>query len=181
MTSSDSSRHADEAHSRRTLFTLLGVPWQWTPQACLFIPTRLVSCIVVALLLLQNESIGARIFGGVIYALLLLLTQCLHIVGHTLSSKYVGAPMRANLIIETKILTDYSHDPDDLPRRVHLGRALGGPLANIVVGASAAAAWAWLDGHVLFAFAVMNLLLGFSVLLPFPSVDGEVIWRELRR
>ena len=30
-------------------------------------------------------------------------------------------------------------------------------------------------------FAAINLLLGIGILLPFPGVDGEVVWRELRR
>ncbi len=167
--------------SRRTLFTLFDVPWQWTAQSWLFIPTRLVFCMLVALWLPHNESLITRVLYGVIYALLLLATQCLHIVGHTLSSKYVGAPLTANLILATKILTHYANDPADLPRRAHLGRALGGPLANLVVGSIAGLAWVWLDGHILLVFTVINWLLGMGVLLPFPGVDGEVIWRELRR
>ncbi len=62
-----------------------------------------------------------------------------------------------------------------------LGRALGGPLFSIAAGAIALGVWAGVEGTLLLFFALVNLLVGFGVLLPFPSVDGEVIWRELRR
>ena len=112
---------------------------------------------------------------------LLLLSQFLHIVGHTLGSKFVGAPMDANLILDTKILTYYPNAPVSLPSGVHLGRALGGPPVNIFVSIVAVVAWTIIGGHVLLFFVLVNLVIGWGVLLPFPGVDGEVLWRELRR
>jgi hypothetical protein len=171
----------DSALAQRTLFTLLGVPWKLTPKAWRFIPTRLGFGLVIALIFFQSESLGMRLAFGAMYALLLLASQCLHIIGHTLSSKWVGAPMTANLIEGTQITTYYADDPPRLPRRVHLGRTLGGPLMNAVVAAFAFVAWQINGSHIVLFTAAINLFLASMLLLPFKGIDGEIFWRELRR
>ena len=165
----------------RTLFSLLGVPWKLTDRSRQFIPTRLVFCMIIAFIIFRDEAVGVRVVYSLVYALLMMLTQCLHIVGHTITAKFVGAPMAANLILDTKILTYYPDDPPDLPARVHLGRTLGGPLMNAAVGLAALAFWSHFGGPILGFVTAVNLLLGVGILLPFPGMDGEVLWRELRR
>lgn len=137
---------------------------------------------VIALLSLQNENVATRLLYALLFALLLLFSQFFHIVGHTLGGKFVGAPMNENLIVENKIWTRYDDNSRELPRRVHLGRALGGPLLSLIIGLIALAAWNFFGGYLLAFLATVNLLVvGFGILLPFPNVDGQVIWRELRR
>lgn len=114
--------------SQRTLFSLLGIPWQLTPTAWLFLPSRLGLGLVVAFVFLGSLGINARLAYGVGFALMTVFSQFVHIVGHTLGAQRAGAPMAANLIQSTKILTFYPNDPVDLPDRVHLLRALGGPV-----------------------------------------------------
>ncbi|MBI3537210.1 MAG: hypothetical protein HY070_06610 [Chloroflexi bacterium] len=53
---------------------------------------------------------------------------------------------------------------------------------SLIIGLIALAAWNFFGGYLLAFLATVNLLVvGFGILLPFPNVDGQVIWRELRR
>jgi hypothetical protein len=89
--------------------------------------------------------------------------------------------MSENLITPTSIFTIYRNDPPNLARRVHLSRALGGPLANLVLGSTSLACWITFGGHPALFATVLNFLLAMGLLLPLHSADGEVIWRELSR
>lgn len=135
----------------------------------------------VALVALRDEAVLTRIFFGLVYALVLALSQFLHIVGHTLSGKAVGALMTATLIEDRQITTYYADDSPHLPRRVHLGRTLGGPLMNFIVALLAFLAWQRISGHVLLFTTAINLFLASMLFLPFKGIDGEIFWRELRR
>lgn len=167
--------------SQHILFAFLGVPWKWTRKAWFFIPTRIGLCMGIALLVLRDETILARVLSGLVYALALMLSQGLHVIGHTLSGQWVGSPMTANLIEATQITTDYADDAPTLPRRVHLGRTIGGPLMNLTVAALTFIAWQINGSHLLRFTALINLLLAVLVLLPIKGFDGEIFWRELRR
>jgi hypothetical protein len=168
---------ADDLAIGRTLFTVFGVPWKSSSKAWLFIPTRLGFSIVIALVFLQSYRIPMRVMFGFLFASMFILSQFIH----TLSSKVVRAPMAANVILDTKILTYYPDDPENLPRRIHLGRALGGPIFNGITSLVGLIAWLNTGSHVCLFFTALNLVLSIGVLLPFPGVDGEVVWRELRR
>lgn len=170
-----------ESGSRRILFTLLGVPWTVTPKSLLFIPTRIGFGMIISFLFLSAYPFRERVLFGIIYGFLVAGTNVLHIIGHTLGGKYVNAPMDENLITEFSIFTAYLNDPDDLPARVHLCRALGGPITNILIGAFGLLIQQRISSHLLLFFALMNLLLGLAVLLPIPAADGEILWREIRR
>ncbi len=128
------NRAEEDLLSGRTIFTLLGVPWKLSPRSWRFIPTRLGFSLLIALVFLPDYSIAARVAYGFLYAGLVLASQFIHILGHTLGSKVVGSPMAANVIMDTKILTYYGQDPDVLPAKIHLGRALGGPLLSGLAG-----------------------------------------------
>ena len=52
---------------------------------------------------------------------------------------------------------------------------------NTLAGLVSLAAWWFIGSHALLFFTAVNFLLGIGILLPFPGIDGEVIWRELRR
>ncbi len=71
------------------------------------------------------------------------------------------------------------------PGYVHLGRALGGPLLNLIVAGLFYAGLPLLPSGIGYDIAArlvsVNLFFGLGALLPLPSVDGEVIWRELLR
>jgi Zn-dependent protease len=81
------------------------------------------------------------------------------------------------ILIETR----YNNDPADLPDRIHLVRSLGGPIMNLILGLLSLIILGSAHNPALAFFAGANLLIAAIVLLPFPSVDGGVIWRELFR
>ncbi|MEP7200334.1 MAG: hypothetical protein ABI874_10975, partial [Chloroflexota bacterium] len=129
-----SAYHDAEAVGRRTLFTLFGVPWTANAKSLQFPFTRVAFGCFIAILFLGNEDLPTRLAYGVVFGLLTMLTQVLHIIGHTLGGKFVNAPMAENFVTPISVLNVYRNDPPDLPSRTHLARALGGPAMNLVVG-----------------------------------------------
>jgi hypothetical protein len=176
-----SAYHDAASRAGRVLFKVAGVPWTVTPRSREFLASRLVLGMVAAALFLPEEDWSRRAWFGLLDALLILLSNVAHILGHTLSGLYAGSPMSENLITPTSIFTIYRDDPPNLAGRVHLARALGGPLANLVLGGTALAGCITFGGHPALFAAVLNLLLAVVLLLPLRGADGEVIWRELSR
>jgi hypothetical protein len=166
-----------ETVPRRELFRVLGVPFTATQTAWLSVIPLLIVGILIALVALPDESIIARLIFGVVYGLLMEVTYLLHDIGHIIGGRSVGSAMNENLITNSRHVNIY-HGIQDFPKHVHLSRALGGPLFNIFVGLFALGFP--LDGHIITFFAIANLVIGFASFLPIPSIDGEVIWRELR-
>jgi len=105
----------------------------------------------------------------------------LHSVGHIIGGKLVGHPMDANLVTATRQINIYRGHQGHLPRRVHLGRALGGPVMNLLVGIIALIVGQAVEGQLIDAFGIINLVFAVLAFAPIPTVDGEVIWRELLR
>jgi Zn-dependent protease len=165
---------------RVVLFTLLEVPFTVNAKSWQFVPPKLVIGVVIALITLPNFPIAERILIGLGYGLLILLTLSLHIIGHILSSRMIDAPVREARI--TPILIEvHHHDTTEVSTRVHLIRALGGPVMNLGLGVLSLLIWNLTNAHLALAFAVSNFAIGLFVLLPVPTVDGEVIWREVGR
>ena len=159
----------------------MGIPWTLGPDAAQFLPSRFVPGIILALLVLPRQTIPVRLGYGVIFGLAILSVNVLHTIGHTISAKLVGAPMDENRVRNHFIQNIYRNDPPDLPRRVHLGRTLGGPLMNIAVGLISLAAWVAFPNPALIFLAAAHLLNGILIMLiPARGFDGEIIWRELR-
>lgn len=167
--------------SRRTLFTLLAVPWTADSRAILFIlPKLLIGCMVAAVFTPGNTFM-ATILTGLVYGVLLNVILLLHILGHILSSKLAQPAMTEARITPLMIQTRYDDDPPSLSAQVHLLRAVGGPVMNLVTGTLALLVWLSVGGQYLLFFALANKIIGVMVLLPLPTVDGAVIWRELPR
>lgn len=166
-----------ETVPRRELFQVLGVPFTATNTAWLSIIPFLILGTIISFVALSGESVIARLIFGIIYGLLIEAAYLLHDVGHVIGGRSVGSAMNENLITSTRHINIY-HGIQDFPKQVHLSRALGGPLFNIFIGLLALAFP--IDGHVTTFFAIMNLVIGFASFLPISSIDGEVIWREIR-
>lgn len=167
--------------SHRTLFTLFGIPFTVTSRSWQFVPPKLVIGVAVAFIFLPDEPAGYRLLWGLIFGILLVCVLCLHILGHIISSKSVSPPMTEAFITPVLIETHYQADPENLPGRIHLIRSLGGPIMNLVIGIIALLIWGSIGGYALLFFAGANFVILGMVLLPFKSVDGEVIWREVGR
>src|SRR5205823_2012928 len=75
---------------------------------------------------------------GVGYAGLIALSRAGHQVGQTLAGKLAGAPLSG--VVFTPTLAYQLYPPDEAQSgRVHLMRALGGPLVHVVLAAGATA------------------------------------------
>ena len=165
----------------RDLFQVFAVPFRVYPNSWQFFPPKFVIVLIVSFLALQAEPIEMRIFWGLVYGALLCLSLFLHIIGHISASKRVQPPMSHLLMTPILIETRYDNDPDDVPPRVHLIRSLGGPIMTFILGLLGLLIYWLFPVHVILYFAMANFVLLLVVLMPFPTVDGEVIWRELRR
>ncbi len=164
---------------RRKLFTLLGVEYQATPLAWFSLVYPAVIGLIVSFLVLPQADLLTRILTGIAFGLCINLMYFIHGFGHILSGRLVGAPMQANLITATVYVNHYE-DTVEYPSWVHIGRTLGGPIANAIAGIVALLVYnAGLQSPVILFFAIANLLFTLTI-LPLPSADGEVIVRELR-
>jgi Zn-dependent protease len=162
---------------RVRLFRALGVDWTLTPRGWLVVPAFIPLGVIPGLLFYEG-TFAERLSVGATAGLVVVASLLLHELGHVISARLAGGPMREILIAAVRPLTLY-HDLAEPPGRVHIGRAIGGPAMNLAVGVSLLSLWG--VGFVPAFAALFNVALGLVSLLPIPSVDGEVIWREVRR
>jgi len=164
---------------RRRLFTLKGVPWEATPRAWMSPFLAVGLGLAAAFAGRSGAPIGSRILAGIGYGVSLYAAVIVHAVGHIISGRAVGSPMAANVLTATFHLNEYAEPAEPSPPHIHIGRALGGPLANLIAGLAAIGLSSILRSPWLASFSAANLAFGALALLPIPTIDGEVIWREL--
>lgn len=133
---------------------------------------------------LRNDmSLAGRISDALLFALAVEITIVLHAFGHILSGKWVGSAMDELLIASTRDINLYYGDQSGYPSSVHIIRSLGGPVFNLVLAGLFNLMLVYMaqsPGRALIEqLASTNIFFGVGGLLPIPSVDGEVIWREL--
>ena len=161
------------------IITFAGIPFTADEQSWQFVPPKLIIGIIVAFITLPDIPLLNRVLTGLFLGGLLILVLALHIVGHILSSKLVAPPMTEARITPALIETRYHDDPADVTSQVHMVRSLGGPIMNFALGGCSLIILNSTYNPVLAFFAWANLAIGVIVMLPLPSVDGGVIWREL--
>ena len=130
-------------------------------------------------------SITDRLYLSLLFTIAVEVTTVLHAVGHMISGKMVNSAMDELLITSTRDVNLYHGDQRIVPGHVHLVRSLGGPVFNLIVAGllsvfAAGMATGFWSGLVASLIST-NLFFGLGSFLPLPSVDGEVIWRELLR
>jgi Zn-dependent protease len=136
-------------------------------------------------LLNPGPSLTDRLYQSLLFTIAVEITTVLHALGHIVSGKMVNSAMDALLITATRDVNLYHGDQSAIPGHIHLIRSLGGPVFNLMIAGllSAFAAglapgfWSGLAANLIST----NRFFGFGGFLPLPSVDGEVIWRELLR
>ena len=130
----------------------------------------------------RHHGVIPTIVGGLIATLMHLTATLWHQLGHAIAARRTGHPMmgvRLWLLLGASV---YPHDEGDLPAAVHIQRALGGPIANLVltilVGGVAlildpsnGVAW-WL---FVFWFLDNSLIFTLGALLPLGFNDGSTI------
>ena len=174
-------RQSSQAINVQTVVVVLGVPFRANGKSWQFIPPKLVIGLAGAFLVHRSEPLTNNILVGLPYGILLNIMLVLHIIGHIISSKFVVPAMTEARITPTLIQTRYDDDFDLLAPKVHIIRSLGGPLMNLLLGVIAYFFWMVTEHHVALFLVGANWLFMIGVLLPFPTVDGEVIWREIGR
>src|SRR5690349_19816716 len=126
-----------------------------------------------------------RLYQSVLFTIAVEITTILHALGHIISGKMVNSAMDELLITATRDINLYHGDQSQIPGHVHLIRSLGGPVLNLVVlGVLSALAPSVAPGFwsgLVASLISTNRFFGYGSFLPLPSVDGEVIWREVIR
>jgi hypothetical protein len=165
---------------------------RWAGLQLSALPSAVISAIGLWTLLTMLAAviiplpIGTAIFGGLIAAVLHFVSETLHQLGHALAAKRTGYPMtgvRYWFVLSTSV---YPPDEPALPGRIHIRRALGGPIASVLIGVIAglfAALSTGVIGWIIAFVAFDNLLvLGLGAFLPLGFTDGSTIlaWRGKR-
>jgi len=141
--------------------------------------------LTVAGILLLGYSLPKAILMGFAAMILHWVADLLHQAGHALAARSTGYPICGIRLWGVLSSTVYPADEPSLPRAIHVRRALGGPLASLLISMLAAAAlpllnngsWVWwLD-----LFFLVDNLLVFTVgsLLPLGFTDGSTLLRLL--
>lgn len=131
-----------------------------------------------------GTGIGERIGNAMIFTVAGLIANTVHSLGHVVSGTLAGSAMDKLLITATRDSNIYEGDQSAVRGRTHIARAIGGPVANLLAAGFTYLILSLVGGgpHALLTrIAGVNLGFGLGAFLPLPSVDGEVIWREVWR
>jgi Zn-dependent protease len=136
-------------------------------------------------LLNSHPSLSERLYQSLVFTIAVEITTVLHALGHILSGKLVHSAMDELLITTTRDVNLYHGDQSLIPGRIHLVRSLGGPVFNLLIAGVFSEVVKTIPfgfwSNLLASLVSINLFFGIGSFLPIPSVDGEVIWRELLR
>lgn len=107
-----------------------------TTITALFWPSYLVLAVLAVGLAhwLVRVPLGLSIVAGVLSALLFMVCEWLHQLGHSLAARRVGHPMVGIQFFNLFSAGQYPSDEPVLPPQVHVRRALGGFWINLVIG-----------------------------------------------
>ncbi|MBC7870376.1 MAG: hypothetical protein H7Y09_06010 [Chitinophagaceae bacterium] len=137
---------------------------------------------------LLKLSFGTAFVGGFLCVAAHYITNYLHHFGHSLAAKRAGYPMTGILVMNILAKSLYPRDEPELPAKVHIQRALGGPifsgLVALILGLAAAAlrsSGGILYGVVLFAFLDTLLVYTLGAFLPLGFTDGSTLLYWLPR
>jgi Zn-dependent protease len=164
---------------RWELFRLLGAQWQATRWGWLSVAWWMALGCTVALAARLRAGESGWPVDGLAWGAVMMLSNFLHSFGHVVAGRAVASPVRAVLTTSTRDVIVYERPGETESPRRRVGRALGGPAANLAAGCAlllagglARASWARAAG-------VINVVVGLWTLMPVPSLDGWVIWRSL--
>ncbi len=162
----------------RMLFTLAGTPVQADISAPLNVIGTLGLCWVLVAQRYPARSWFMRLILTVIWTVLFMAVFAIHSLGHIFSARAVGAPMDTLLINAVHWVTLYHSS--NVPPEAHIGRAVGGPLANLsAIVAGRVVRPVFPPGpfgrDLLDIFMAFNAFIGAAALMPTPSFDGGVL------
>ena len=164
---------------RVKLGSVLGVPITATGYA--WVNPVIAGGLGLARSLRQDKTFPARLADALSLALALQAANVIHAGGHIVSGKLAGSPMDELVLTATRYANRYEGDQSAYPAAVHVGRAVGGPIANLaaagLLGLLAARLPAGFGRDFSTQAAAINRAVGLGSLLPLPPVDGGIIWR----
>lgn len=125
---------------------------------------------------------GGALLAGLLATVIHWLSEVWHHLGHWLAGKRLGYPMNGLTFVYAFALGRYPKDEPALPAEIHIQRALGGPIASLLL-AALSAAWAyalWSPGGMaahLAVFTFLDNLLVFTLgaFLPLGFTDGSTL------
>jgi Zn-dependent protease len=161
-----------------------GLRMRVIPQALVGSLGLLAVLFIIGSMVLGLGTIPAAI-GALLGVCIHWFSELWHNLGHAWAARRTGWPMTGVRFGVFGVLAQSLYPPDEpeLPGRVHITRALGGPAASamlaLICGALAwATAGSGLPGWLaLFAFAINLLIYTLMAFLPLPWLDGGTILR----
>lgn len=137
---------------------------------------------------LLGFDLWTAVAGGLAGVAIHWLSEFWHQFGHALAARRTGYPMTGLRFWGIFGVSLWPADEPTLPGRIHIQRALGGPLASFLLG-GLALAFALLLGQAagllwwlaLLAAADNLLVLGLGAFLPLGFTDGSTILRWWRQ
>lgn len=175
---------------KKSAFSIRGWPI-FIDQSARYGTIALVVTYTLAAVLLTNLTPLDSLIAGVLAMLLHWILDIAHQYGHKLAADFTGHPSIGLRLWGILSETLYPANEGPLPPKVHIRRALGGPIMSVLVGILLLlpSSWMWAQGGMAqFLSGFMLLLsfgaLGFGALLPLDSkwltIDGGTIWRYWR-
>jgi len=168
-----------KTHPRR-IFKLFGIEWMAYPTAWIAPIWMLATGILVSFLTRVGDSVGERLFAGLVYGLLIGASIVMHYLCGALAGSLVNSPMRFTLFTATLAYCRYD-DSREYPSRVHLVRSLGQPAAHVLLGVPALGFYlAGYHSHFLLFLAIANFVFLVVAMAPLPTMHGGVVLKHLR-
>jgi hypothetical protein len=136
-------------------------------------------------MVLGGQVLG-RLFGapghhrrsGLGYAAGLAAAASVHALGHITSARMVESPMDTLLVTPIRTYTLYDDTGETVTEDQHRGRAIGGPVANVVAGLGALCVSLVVKNRSLRFFGVASVLAGLGSLIPVAGNDGEELFLQ---
>ncbi len=137
-------------------------------------------------------SVGEAIIGALVATALHWLSELVHQLGHSIAARQTGYPMIGVCFWGSLASSIYPKDEPSLPGRLHIKRALGGPIMSGVITLAAGLLYLFLSGtftigqsepHLnsvivlvsLFFFLDNLLVFTIGAFLPLGFTDGSTI------
>lgn len=172
------------------LGTLAGLQLTMIPAA--LVGSIGLGAIVIGLMVVVfNIPIGSTLLGGLIVVVLHWLMELVHQLGHAWAARRTGYPMIGIRFGRLAVLSTalYPSNEAMLPARIHIRRALGGPIFSawlslmaflviLMVGPNADVLWRF----ILWFFFLENLIvMTLQAFIPLGFNDGATIWHYVRQ
>lgn len=141
--------------------------------------------LAVAAGLVFRLSLLDAVAAGALATAIHWLSALWHDTGHVIAARRIGHPMTGLRLWTVFAINQYPPNEGDLPARVHVQRALGGPLASLLLTVMCVVVWlvlprdtpAW--WFALFGVLENLLVMTLQVFLPLGFNDGATLRRWL--